>query len=152
MEFGAFLNDRAMIKILDNEIVEVESLTFNTPMFFSGKIEKSGNKIMKQVIQEEEEEDARKPRLEILDWELSRGDNWIWVKGRARNVSGESLVIAEVRGLFYDDHDNLVTTAPTTTVGLSDGAVWSFEISAHVDPDRVVRVDVVEGDCSGGFF
>jgi len=153
MEFGAFLNDRARIKFLKNEIIEVESLTFNTPMFFSGKIEKSGNKFQGKEEEGEIEEEAEKsPQLEILGWELSRGDNWVWVKGRAKNVSGSSLVIAEVKGLFYDSQDKLVTTMTASTVGLDDGDVWSFEISAYFDPSKIDRVEVVEGDCSGGFF
>jgi len=151
MEFGAFLNDRAKIKLLDNEVIEVESLTFNTPMFFSGKIEKSGNTFTIEE-QEDEEQPEKGPQLEILDWELSRGDNWVWVKGRARNVSGSSLVIAEVKGLFYDGQGNLVTTMTATTVGLGDGEVWDFEISAYVDPNRVDRVEVVEGESSGSLF
>jgi len=150
LEFGAFLNDRARIKLIDNEVVKVETLTFNTPMFFSGEIEKSGNKIVREEAEEEETEKA--PQLEILDWELSRGEDWVWVIGSAKNVSGTSLIIAEVIGHFYDSQDQLVTTMTASTVGLLDGDVWNFEISAYVDPNKVDRVEVVEGDCSGGLF
>ena len=151
MEFGAFLNDRAKIKLLENEIIEVESLTFNTPMFFAGKIEKSGNSFVKEET-EEKEEDEKGPQLEILNWELSRGEDWVWVKGRAKNVSGTSLLIAEVKGLFYDSQGKLVTSMRASTVWLGEGELWDFEISVYVDPKTVDRVEVVEGDCSGGLF
>jgi hypothetical protein len=152
MEFGAYLNNRAEIKLLDNEVIKVESFTFNTPIFFNGEIEKSGNTFAAIEKEEGEERPEEKPQLEVLDWELSRGDNWVWVKGKAKNVSGSSLIIAEVKGLFYDGQGNLVTTMTATTVGLGDGDVWDFEISAYVDPNRVDRVEVVEGNSSGSMF
>ena len=152
MEFGAFLNNRAKIKLLDNEVIKVESFTFNTPMFFNGEIEKSGNTFTMEEKEEGEEQPEQGPQLEILDWELSRGDNWVWVKGKAKNVSGSSLIIAGVKGLFYDGQGNLVTTMTATTVGLGDGEVWGFEISAYVDPNRVDKVEVVEGESSEGPF
>ena len=79
-------------------------------------------------------------------------EDWVWVKGRARNVSGNDLIIAEVKGFFYDGQDNLVTTMPATTVGLGDGELWDFEISVYVDPKRIDRVVIKEGDCSSGNF
>ena len=150
MEFGAFLNDRAEIKLINNEVSEVESFTFNTPVFFSGKIEKSGNTFLKA--EPDTDEAKKEPMLEILGCNISRGEDWVWVKGRARNVSGNDLIIAEVKGFFYDGQDNLVTTMPATTVGLGDGELWDFEISVYVDPQRIDRVVIKEGDCSSGNF
>ena len=147
MDFGAYLDNRSKITLKNNKVIDVEMLTFSSPLSFSGEIITLDNDITQEETALDEAKQA--PQLEILGWEVSRGQDWVWVSGSARNISGEQLIIAEVVAIFYDSADNEIYRMPATTLGLDDGEVWEYEVSAFVSPTEVDHVEVIEGESTG---